>query len=185
MIIIWNGILKARYYNFAPLAIWRKLLHTSNLCQKYASANGLFSGSRCQIFTTLGEDYTPPRSSPSRSLRSLTVLLGGPLTRIFESPEKFLVTGLHTHAFRLFAMSDVAQCWTVIEHRIYIRSTSNPSFFPRSRFENLNNQSGKFRFDERSTTHKELQHNGRKKSHNSQEFIKDNRRSYSWNRNSS
>ena len=86
-----------------------------------------------------GRGYTPPRSSPSRSLRSLAVLLGGPLTQIFESPEKFLVTGLHTHAFRLFAMSDVAQCWTVVEHRIYmyIRSTSNPSFFPRSRFENL------------------------------------------------
>ena len=42
-----------------------------------------------------GRGYTPPRSSPSRSLRSLAVLLGGPLTRIFESPEKFLVTGLH------------------------------------------------------------------------------------------
>ena len=92
--------------------------------------------------------YTPPRSSPSRSLRSLAVLLGGPLTRIFESPEKFRVTGLHTHAFRLFAMSDVAQCWTVVEHRIYIRSTSNPSFFW---------------FYERSTTHKELQQTAEKK----------------------
>ena len=30
IIIIWNGMLKARYYNFALLAIWRKLLHTSN-----------------------------------------------------------------------------------------------------------------------------------------------------------
>ena len=59
-------MLKARYYKFAPLAIWRKLLHTSNtnLCQKYASENGLFSGSRCQIFTALGEETPLPDPPP-------------------------------------------------------------------------------------------------------------------------
>ena len=57
-------MLKARYYNFAPLAIWRKLLRTSSLCQKYASENGLFSGSRCQIFTALGEETPLPDPPP-------------------------------------------------------------------------------------------------------------------------
>ena len=112
IIIIWNGMLKARYYNFAPLAIWRKLLHTSNLCRKYASENGLFSGSRCQIFTALGEETPLPDPPPLGRFTPLT-------RRISETPETFLVTGLHTHAFKLFAMSAVAQCWTVVEHRIY------------------------------------------------------------------
>ena len=69
-----------------PLAIWRKLYY-SNLCPKYASENSFFPGSKCNIIPALPRRGTPPIYQPplpARSLHSLVVLLGGPLTRIFE-----------------------------------------------------------------------------------------------------
>ena len=79
-------MLKARYYNFAPL---------------------LFGGNYyiLVIFAEIGI-----KKRFIFGLQMPDIYCPGPLTRIFESPEKFLVTSLHTHAFRLFAMSDVAQC---------------------------------------------------------------------------
>ena len=48
----------------------------------------------------VGVPPPPPRTlPPARSLRSLAVLLGGPLTRIFDLPEKSLVTGLYNAFF--------------------------------------------------------------------------------------
>ena len=43
----------------------------------------------------------PPRPAPARKLRSLAVLLGGLLTRIFDPPppENVIVTGLCNNAF--------------------------------------------------------------------------------------
>ena len=62
-----------------------------------------FSGSQCKIVPALGGETSSPRPSLARSLCSLAVLLGGLLTRIFDSPpppeKKCLVTGLCNNAF--------------------------------------------------------------------------------------
>ena len=50
---------------------------------------------KCKIFPAVGGGHPLPDPRPARSLCSLSVLLGGPLTRIFDpSPEKNQVTGL-------------------------------------------------------------------------------------------
>ena len=46
-----------------------------------------FSGLQMQKFPA-GGGGGPPRPSPARSLRSIAVLLGGPLTRIFDPQKK-------------------------------------------------------------------------------------------------
>ena len=74
-----------------PLAIWRKS-YSSNLYPKYASETVCFFRAPNAKFSLPWEGGHPP---PARSLCSFAVLLGGPLTRIFDPPpENFLVTGL-------------------------------------------------------------------------------------------
>ena len=121
------------------------------------SANGLFSGSRCQIFTTLGEDTSLsvaslPRSSPRRSAHP-----------DFRIPRKISSYGPAYTCLQIICYVRRAQCWTVVEHRIYIRSTSNPSFFPRSRFENLKIRAESFDLMSVVRLTRKLQHTAEKK----------------------
>ena len=106
-------MLKARYYNFAPLAIWRKLLHTSNLCQKYASENGLFSAPDANFLLpwSAHPDFRIPRKNSS------------------YGPE---YTCLQIICY-------VSRCSVLNSRRTSHLSVVLPSplFFPRSRFENL------------------------------------------------